>query len=123
MPYSRTHVKEALLAARRDGKPTEGLRPDDRETVIQLERWKYLPIDQDAVDRRIQDWYVSQGLVLRGDTPIDTPEDLPEHTSEDTPNAIPAVVTTGKSSAALEAAEAALAAATAALRLARAMAS
>lgn len=119
MPYSRTHVKEALLAARRDGKPTEGLRADDRETVIQLERWKYLPIDQEALDKRIQDWYVSQGLVMKVETPRDTPGDTPEDTRERVSDLQPVA----RSSAALEAAEAALAAATAALRLARAMAS
>ena len=120
MPYFRTHVKQALLEARRDGKPTEGLRPDDRETVIQLERWSYLPIDQEAVDKRIQDWYVSQGLVMRPDTPRDTPEDTPQDIPEDTPKPVRAVVA---NSEALEAAEAALLAATAALRLAKAMAS
>ena len=116
MGYSRTHVKQALLEARRDGKPTEGLRPDDRETVIALERWKYLPVDQDAADKRIQDWYVAQGLAKRADTPNDTPGDTPEDTPEPTrrPDA---------NSEALEAAEAALLAATAALRLAKAMAS
>ena len=89
----------------------------DRETEITLERMGYLPIDQDAVDKRIQDWYVSQGLVLRADTPVDTPKDTPEPKSE-SPK-----LPTGASTVALEAAEAALAAATAAMRLARSMAS
>ena len=117
MGYSRAHVKEALQAARRDGKPLEALMVGDRETEITLERMGYLPIDQDAVDKRIQDWYVSQGLVLRADTPVDTPKDTPEPKSE-SPK-LPA----GASTVALEAAEAALAAATAAMRLARSMAS
>ena len=115
MGYSRTHVKEALLQARRDGKPTEGLRADDRETVIQLERWNYLPVDQDAMDKRIQDWYVSQGLAFREDTPIDTRGD----TRGDMPEPIRV---RGTNSEALAAAEAALLAATAALRLAKSMA-
>ena len=119
MGYSRTHVKEALLAARRDGKPTSGLRPDDRETVIQLERWNYLPIDQDAVDQRIADWYAANGLALKGDTPSDTREGTPEDTRGDAPKPVrPAA-----NSEAIDAAEAALLAATAALRLAKAMAS
>lgn len=122
MGYSRTHVKEALLQARRDGKPTEGLRADDRETVIALERWNYLPIDQDAVDQRIADWYAANGLAVRpaGDKPSDTPSDTPGDTRDlvagDGEGSAPASV-------AIEAAEAALMAATAALRLARAMAS
>ena len=122
MGYSRTHVKEALLQARRDGKPIEGLRPDDRETVIALERWNYLPIDQDAVDQRIADWYAANGLAVRpaGDTPSDTPSDTPQDTPEDTPK--PSRRRAANSEA-LEAAEAALLAATAALRLAKAMAS
>ncbi len=118
MGYSRAHVKEALQAARRDGKPLEALMVGDRETEITLERMGYLPIDQDAVDKRIQDWYVSQGLVMRVDTPADTPENTPEQSpTADTVSTPPA------SSVAIEAAEAALAAATAALRLARSMAS
>ena len=119
MGYSRTHVKEALLQARRDGKPTEGLRADDRETVIQLERWNYLPVDQDAMDKRIQDWYVSQGLALREDTPKDTRGDTPDDTPDDMPEPIRV---RGTNSEALAAAEAALLAATAALRLAKSMA-
>jgi hypothetical protein len=113
MPYARPHVKQALVAAREAGRPVEGMFADDRETVIALERWGFLPIDQDATDRRVQDWYVSQGLAVRGDAP-DTPETVPAGVSPDTP---------GRASAALEAAEAALAAASAALRLARSMAS
>jgi hypothetical protein len=113
MGYSRAHVKEALLAARRDGKSTEALLVGDRETEITLERMGYLPVDQDAVDKRIQDWYVSQGLVMRADTPSDTPEPRPQSTQ----------LPPGASTVALEAAEAALAAATAAMRLARSMAS
>ena len=89
----------------------------DRETEIVLERMGYLPIDQDAVDRRVQDWYVAQGLVVRESSPTDTPApvvdtqpDAPRDTPGDTPD---------RSRVALEAAEAALAAASAAIRLAR----
>lgn len=112
MGYSRPHIRQALAQAREEGKPVEGFA-GDRDTVLQLERWGYLPINQDEVDRRIADWYVSQGLAIReGDTPADTPEDTPER-----------VTRLGSPHAAIEAAEAALAAATAALRLARSMAS
>ena len=115
MRYSRTQVREALLAARRDGKPLEALKVGDRETEIQLERLGYLPLDQDAVDKRIQDWYTANGLAMRADTPVDT--------TDDTPGDTPEVTSSSTSSAAIEAAEAALVAASAALRLAKAMAS
>jgi hypothetical protein len=116
MGYSRPHIRQALAQAREEGKPVEGFA-GDRDTVLQLERWGYLPINQDEVDRRIADWYVSQGLAIREedatrDTPDDTPKDTPER-----------VTRFHSPHAAIEAAEAALAAATAALRLARTMAS
>jgi hypothetical protein len=115
MPYSRPHIKQALAAAREAGKPVEGFG-GDREMVLQLERWGFLPIDQDEVDRRIADWYVAQGLAIREeDARVDTLNDTPDDTRE-------RVVSIG-SHAAIDAAEAALAAATAALRLARSMAS
>jgi len=108
MGYSRPHIRQALAQAREDGRSVEGFA-GDRDTVLQLERWGYLPVNQDEVDRRIADWYVAQGLAIReGDTPDDTPERV-----SDTPASV----------AALDAAEAALAAASAALRLARTMAS
>ena len=114
MPYARTDVRQALSMAREAGKPVDGLFAGDRETALQLERWGFLPLDREAVDKRIADWYVSQGLALRdGDTPepqSDTPDDAPGDTPGDTPE---------RSRVALEAAEAALAAASAALRLAR----
>lgn len=114
MAYPRPHVRQAIASAREAGKPVEGMFADDRETVITLERWGFLPVDQDAVDRRIADWYVAQGLAIReGDTP-DTPDPVPVGVSRDTP---------GRDDVALEAAEAALAASSAALRLARSMAS
>ncbi|MEN6403064.1 MAG: hypothetical protein ABFD94_14055 [Armatimonadia bacterium] len=126
MGYSRAHVKEALNAARRDGKSIEALMVGDRETEITLERMGYLPVDQDAVDKRIQDWYVSQGLVMREATSPDTPGDTPE----DAPGGGPDVDVVGitdirgmSSGAAIEAVEAALAAASAALRLAKVMTS
>lgn len=111
MGYSRPHIRQAMTAAREAGKPVEGFAAD-RDMVLQLERWGFLPINQEAVDQRIADWYVANGLAVReSDTP-DTPvQDTPK---PDTPMALPE-----RSSVALEAAEAALAAATAALRLAR----
>jgi hypothetical protein len=114
MSYSRPHIRQALAQAREEGKAVEGFA-GDRDTVLQLERWGYLPINQDDVDRRIADWYVSQGLAIRSgesqeDTPGDTPGDTPER-----------VTRLHSPHVAIEAAEAALAAATAALRLARTM--
>lgn len=113
MSYPRPHIKQALAAAREAGKPVEGFA-GDREMVIALERWGFLPINQDAVDDRIAAWYVKNGLARRaGDTRDDTPDDTPEVLR------VPA----SASSEALEAAEAALAAASAALRLVKSMAS
>lgn len=65
-----------------------------------LERWGLLPIDSDAVDAKVQDWYISQGLATRRS---DTPDNTPDLASV----------------AAMAAAEAALAAAQACLTLAR----
>lgn len=113
MRYSRVHVKQALDAAREDGRPVDFLKVGDRETELTLERMGYLPVDQAAIDRKVQDWYVSQGLVLRADTPMDTPDDTPKE-----PPTV-SVRSGGADGAALEAAEAALQAAQAALRLAR----
>jgi hypothetical protein len=90
----------------------------DRETAIMLEKWGYLPIDQAALDKRIQDWYVSQGLAMRGDNSDTAPprrEDTPQDTPVDTPERVV------RPDAALEAAEAALQAAHAALKLARSL--
>ena len=122
MAYPRAHVRQALSMAREAGKPVDGLMAGDRETVIMLEKWGYLPVNQDAVDERIAAWYVKNGLAARvgdaPDTPVDTPDRVPEE---------PRSESRGGSrladGAALEAAEAALVAATAALRLARSMAS
>lgn len=115
MPYARTDVRQALSAAREAGKPVQGLNAGDRETTIQLEKWGYLPVNRDALDKRVQDWYVSQGLATReGDTPeatVDTPDDA----HGDTPDRVV------RPDAALDAAEAALQAAHAALRLARSL--
>ena len=110
MGYSRPHIRQAMTAAREAGKPVEGFA-GDRDMVLQLERWGFLPIDQDEVDKRVQDWYVANGLAVRvSDTP-DTPKpDTPDTLKPDTPE---------RSRVALEAAEAALAAASAALKLAR----
>lgn len=118
MPYARTHVRQALSAAREAGKPVDGLIAGDRETAIMLEKWGFLPIDQEATDRRIADWYAANGLAVKvADTPEpvhDTPRDTPEPPPADTPGDTPE-----RSRVALEAAEAALAAASAAIRLAR----
>ena len=115
MPYSRPHIKQALAAAQEAGKPVQGFA-SDRETVLQLERWGFLPIDHDEVDKRVQDWYVANGLAVRV-------SDTPDSPKADTPNDTPERVVPLGSHAAIDAAEAALAAATAALRLARSMAS
>ena len=100
MAYPRTHVRQALLAAKEAGKDCTGLSVDKRETAIMLEKWGYLPVDQSAVDDRIQAWYVSQGLATRAS---DTPGNTPDRASE----------------AAIAALEAALATAQACLTLAR----
>lgn len=118
MPYARTDVRTALHEAREAGKPVDGLIVGDRETALQLERWGFLPIDRDATDKRIADWYVSQGLAMRdGDTPERASDTLSD-TRGDTPGDTPGPSTT---SAALAAAEAAIEAARAALAAARAM--
>ena len=127
MPYARTDVRTALHAAREAGKPCDGLIAGDRETALQLERWGYLPVNQEATEKRIQDWYVSQGLAIReGDTPErvsdtprdtrgDTPEPTPEPTPGDTRGSVPTLDV-------LAAAESALETARVALSLARSMA-
>jgi hypothetical protein len=109
MGYSRPHIRQAVAAARDAGHEFDGFA-GDRDTVLRLERLGFLPVDQDEVDRRVQDWYVANGLAVRdGDTP-DTP-DTPAPNTPDT--------SSDRSRVALEAAEAALVAATAAIRLAR----
>jgi hypothetical protein len=114
MPYARTDVRQALSAAREAGKPVAGLNAGDRETTIQLERWGFLPVDRDALDKRVQDWYVSQGLATRqGDTPEPTSD-----TRGDTPGDTRGVPTLDV----LAAAESALETARVALSLARSMA-
>jgi hypothetical protein len=62
MPYARTDVRQALSVAREAGKPVDGLIAGDRETTIQLEKWGFLPVDREATDKRIADWYVANGL-------------------------------------------------------------
>lgn len=101
MRYSRVHVSQALSAAREAGKDLDGLKVGDRETIIALERWGFLPIDQQATDAKVAEWYRANGLAtLATDTPGDTPDRVP-------------------TSAALAAAEAAIEAARMALALAR----
>ena len=75
-----------------------GLKVGDVETELTLERVGLLPLDAKAVEDKVSDWYVRNGLA--------TKDRVRREASE----------TTG---AALEAAEAALQAAAAALRLAR----
>jgi hypothetical protein len=128
MPYARTDVRTALHAAREAGKPCDGLIAGDRETALQLERWGFLPVNQEATDKRIQDWYISQGLAIResdtpervSDTPRDTRGDTPEPTPGDAPGdtrwSVPTLDV-------LAAAESALETARVALSLARSMAS
>ena len=114
MPYARTDVRQALSAAREAGKPVQGLNAGDRETVITLEKWGYLPVNQDALDKRIQDWYVSQGLATReGDTRGAT-SGTPDDTRGDTRGVDALDV--------LQAAESALETARVALSIARSMA-
>jgi hypothetical protein len=123
MPYARTDVRTALHAAREAGKPCDGLIAGDRETALQLERWGFLPVDREATDKRVQDWYVSQGLAMReGDTreaTLDTPHATPEPTREDTPERVLRGVPTLD---VLAAAESALETARVALSVARTMA-
>jgi hypothetical protein len=122
MPYARTDVRTALHAAREAGKPCDGLIAGDRETALQLERWGFLPVNQEATDKRIQDWYIAQGLAVRnGDTreaTLDTPDATPEPTRGDTPGDTRGVPTLDV----LAAAESALETARVALSLARSLA-
>jgi hypothetical protein len=119
MPYARTDVRQALSVAREAGKPVDGLIAGDRETTIQLEKWGFLPVDREATDKRIADWYVANGLALKGgDTPeavSDTPQATPEPTRGDTRGGVPTLDV-------LAAAESALETARVALSLARSMA-
>ncbi len=127
MPYARTDVRTALHAAREAGKPVEGLIVGDRETALTLEKWGYLPVDQAATDKRIADWYVANGLAVKGgdtpervsdtprDTRGDTPEPTPGDTRGDTRGSVPTLDV-------LAAAESALETARVALSLARSMA-
>lgn len=110
MGYTRTHVRQAFLAAQDAGKDLSTLRIGDRETVLQLERWGFLPLDQSMYDKKIADWYVANGLARPADTPNDTRDDAPR----DTPD-VPLL----PHHAAFAAAEAALATAQACLELAR----
>jgi len=115
MPYARTDVRQALSVAREAGKPVDGLIAGDRETTIQLERWGFLPVDREATDKRIADWYVANGLALKGG---DTPEavsDTPQATPGDTRGVVPTLDV-------LAAAESALETARVALSIARSMA-
>jgi multidrug resistance efflux pump len=96
--YPKTHVQQALVAARQAGIDVAGLKVGDDETELTLERAGLLPIDSNAVETKVSDWYVRNGLATR--------DTVRRETSQTT-------------AAALEAAEAALQAATAALRLAK----
>ena len=98
MRYPKTHVQQALRAARDAGLDVTGLKVGDSDAELTLERMGLLPIDEAAVSKTVSDWYVRNGLASR--------DTVRKESSEAT-------------GAALEAAEAALAAAVAALRLAR----
>ena len=111
MAYSRTAVKTALGKAREAGKACDGLSVGLRETELQLETWGFLPLPGDVdTDKRVRDWYVSQGLAIADKGQTSEPVVVPMS---------PSVA----SEAALVAAEAALGAASAALALARSMSS
>ena len=112
MGYTRAQVRTALAKAREDGRSTSGMAPDLRETELQLERWGLLPLpNDDSADKRIADWYASQGLAMRLD-----PEAPPRKAAAAEEVVI---MSAPGNDAALVAAEAALAAAQAALAYAR----
>ena len=131
MPYARTDVRTALHEAREAGKPVDGLIVGDRETALQLERWGFLPVNREATEKRIADWYVANGLAVRVDDTPDRVPDTPHDTRGDTPgdtpgrtaaavaSVIPVVSSASSTMAALVAAEAAIEAARLALAAAR----
>lgn len=120
MQYSRTHVRQALSAAREAGRDVSGMPPERRETAVILERWGYLPVNQEQVDERIAAWYVANGLATRADdTPGDTPGDTPEVPAASVASVIPVGSSASSTMAALVAAEAAIEAARLALAAAR----
>lgn len=104
MRYEKNHVAQALSAAREAGIDTAGMKNGDRDTELTLERMGFLPIDSAAVDAKVADWYVRNGLARREGPPSNFTGD-------------PSAAT----GAAVAAAEAALEAAAAALRLVRAL--
>ena len=113
MAYSKAAVRTALGKARESGKACDGLSVGLRETELQLETWGFLPLPGDTdVDKRVSDWYKSQGLAIA----VGDAEPRLEPAS-------PVVMSSAPHDAALLAAEAALGAATAALALARSMSS
>lgn len=118
MQYSRTHVRQALSAAREAGRDVSGMPPERRETAVILERWGYLPINQEQVDERIAAWYVANGLATRAD---DTPGDTPEVPAASAASVIRVGSSASSTMAALVAAEAAIEAARLALAAARTM--
>ena len=112
MGYSRTEVRTALKQAKAAGKDCQGLFVDARDTEITLEKWGFLPCDNERLDARVADWYVSQGLAVRSDG-----SDMP---NVNTPVKNDVEVGVSQSTeAALVAAEAALSAAAAAFAFAR----
>ena len=116
MSYTRAQVRTALAKARESGRSTSGMAPELRETELELERWRFLPLPDDPdVDKRVADWYISQGLALPANG------EAPRRKSA---KAEPAMIMSAPpNDAALVAAEAALAAAQAALAYARSMTS
>ena len=104
MRYEKRHVAQALSAAQQAGIDTAGMKNGDRDTELTLERMGFLPVDPEAADALVADWYVRNGLARREGSPSTFTVNPSEATG-----------------AAVAAAEAALEAAAAALRLVRAL--
>lgn len=115
MGYPRAEVRQALARAKADGRDCTGLYVDARDTEITLEKWGFLPIDLQALEKRTQDWYVSQGLAVRVSDGRASSTSARKDVS-DSP-----IVNVSPTEAAMTAAEAALTAAQAALSLARSL--
>lgn len=113
MRYARTHVRQALAAAKEAGKATAGLSPELRETELALEKWGFLPLPGDtSIEDKVAEWYIAQGLAGPADG-------KPTRRKPTAPQ--PVIMSAPPNDAALVAAEAALSAAQAALAYARAV--
>lgn len=125
MTYTRGEVRTALAKAKDAGADCLHMRADDRETVITLEKWGFLPLDPVKVNAKVADWYVAQGLAVRtvetgvggratAQSRAKKSNDVSSHVADnDQPHP------KGITDAAMSAAEAALTAAQAALAVAR----